>query len=164
MDPNQILDSNDNDSSEYSVFNNSQLTLVSSAKVTNSINRTIGKKPRKCTKCGKKRMCMVENPDICKFCYNDQFLKVSSGIKDVDDFIRGTLFNSMKLRWIPFEDFNISKKIGQGGFSKIFKATWNKRRIIYDEEKGDVEKVTKISVALKFLDDSSEADLEFLRE
>ncbi|CAG8507833.1 9668_t:CDS:1, partial [Acaulospora morrowiae] len=165
MDPNLILNSNNNDSSEYSAFNNNQLTLVSSAKVTNSINRRRnGKKYGKCTKCGKRRMCMVENPNICQFCYNDRFLKVSSGIKDVDDFIRRTLANGMKLRWIPYGDFKIIKKIGQGGFSKIFKATWNKKRVIYDEEKGDVEKVTKKNVALKILNDSSEADLEFLRE
>ncbi|CAG8453495.1 2696_t:CDS:2 [Acaulospora morrowiae] len=139
--------------------------LVSSATATNSINRRIiGKKCGKCTKCGRKRKCMVENPDICQFCYNDRFLKVNSGIKDVDDFIRGTLVNVMKLQWIPYNDFKIKKKIGQGGFSKIFKAIWNKMRIIYNEEKGDVEKVTPKIVALKILDDSSEADLKFLRE
>ncbi|CAG8550734.1 5973_t:CDS:2 [Acaulospora morrowiae] len=155
MDPNIILNSNDNDSSEYSAVNNSQLTLVSSATITNSINR---KKHGKCTKCGKRRRCMVENPNICQFCY----LGVSSGIKHVDDFIKGTLVNRIKLQWIPFRDLKITKKIGQGGFSKVFKATWKSRKIVY-KEKG-VEKVTEIIVALKILNDSSEADLEFLRE
>ncbi|CAG8577566.1 9227_t:CDS:1, partial [Diversispora eburnea] len=54
---------------------------------------------------------------------------------NIDNFIKGTYSSSFAistiskrepfLQWVSFEEFKDVKKIGQGGFCQIFKATWN---------------------------------------
>ncbi|RHZ61689.1 hypothetical protein Glove_346g180 [Diversispora epigaea] len=70
--------------------------------------------------------------------------------------------NNSHLVWVPFEEFEDVKKIGQGGFSKIFKATWKfSKKINY---KGTVKRSSKQKIVLKVLNNSQNVDTEFLNE
>src|ERR1043165_4547375 len=49
---------------------------------------------------------------------------------DVDKFIKDTMYNTRHedypkfLEWIPFDRFTDIKQIGEGGFTKVYTATW----------------------------------------
>ena len=51
-----------------------------------------------------------------------------SGNKIIDDFIRNTQINLVKragkMEFVPYEQFKNVEFIAEGGFSKIYKATW----------------------------------------
>ena len=51
-----------------------------------------------------------------------------SGNKIIDDFIKYTQVNLVKdegrMEFVPYEQFKNVEFIAEGGFSKIFKATW----------------------------------------
>ncbi|CAG8440947.1 1030_t:CDS:2 [Diversispora eburnea] len=65
------------------------------------------------------------------------------------------------IKWVPFEEFTNIEKIGQGGFSQIFKATWKfYDRISY---KGTIKR-SKREIVLKVLSNSQNVDIEFLNE
>ncbi|CAG8631775.1 12456_t:CDS:2, partial [Acaulospora morrowiae] len=65
--------------------------------------------------------------------------------------------------WIPLEEFTNIQKIGNGGFSEIFRATWNKGRIKNVSEIGTAYR-SPDEVILKVLDKSQDIDVEFLKE
>lgn len=48
---------------------------------------------------------------------------LTSGNDDIDDFISST---SNSVEWIPFYKFVNIEKIGEGGFSLVYKAIWKK--------------------------------------
>ncbi len=58
------------------------------------------------------------------------------------------------MKFVPYNQFKNIKKIGKGGFSKIYKATWNTGPSYWNEEKGDFEYKDSIIVALKQLNNS----------
>ncbi|CAG8680800.1 13205_t:CDS:1, partial [Cetraspora pellucida] len=83
---------------------------------------------QKCTGCKKKKSLKYENK-LCTACYyNTQFQNVSSGNQEIDDLIKATHSNQPKFRlsWIPYIEFIDIKRIGTGGFSEIYTATWPK--------------------------------------
>ncbi|CAG8719296.1 7766_t:CDS:2, partial [Acaulospora morrowiae] len=90
------------------------------------------------------------------------------GNRNIDDFIKST---HLKLRadtrhvleWIPFEEFGNIEKIGNGGFSQIFRATWNKGIITSVNAIGTARR-SSMEVILKVLDKSQDIDVEFLKE
>ena len=71
--------------------------------------------------------------------------KDSSGNHDIDELIKGT-----SLEWVPFDKFKDIKQIGEGGFAKVYSATWIGSK---------VEKV-----ALKRLNGSQNMSAEYLNE
>src|SRR3954453_23830356 len=92
--------------------------------------QTIIKKRRKtirCVECKKRRKTLDESHQICHVCYKAKELKLS-GNKIIDDFIRHTQINYVKekgkMEFIPHEQFKNIEFIAEGGFSKIYKATW----------------------------------------
>ncbi|PKY39025.1 hypothetical protein RhiirA4_537757, partial [Rhizophagus irregularis] len=83
----------------------------------------------KCSECNKIRMPSVENNQICYTCYHAKKRIRPSGNKVIDDFIKYTHTNypnknNGKMIFVPYENFKIIEFIGEGGFSKIYKATW----------------------------------------
>ena len=53
----------------------------------------------------------------------------SSGNPDIDKFIKDTIYNAKQyysrfLEWAPFDRFEDIKQIGEGGFAKVYSATW----------------------------------------
>ena len=53
---------------------------------------------------------------------------------DIDEFIKDTIYNAKYLHgnnsytffleWVPFDRFEDIKQIGEGGFAKVYSATW----------------------------------------
>src|SRR5436305_5191585 len=73
----------------------------------------------------------------CKEC--DPFRIVegwTSGNPDIDKFIKDTMYKTAKydendeiysypfLEWVPFDRFKDIKEVGEGGFAKVYSATW----------------------------------------
>jgi hypothetical protein len=79
----------------------------------------------KCSECNKIRIILYENRRICYSCYR---AKEQSGNKVIDDFIGYTQINcpnkNGKMIFVPYDKFKNIELIGEGGFSKIYKATW----------------------------------------
>ncbi|RHZ75201.1 hypothetical protein Glove_217g110 [Diversispora epigaea] len=118
----------------------------------------------KCFQC--KRRSLINSSHICYYCYGMNSLISNSGNINIDNFIKGTQSSKNRIRdpfleWVPFKEFNGVKKIGQGGFSQIFKATWEiSKGISY---RGNVMR-SKRKIALKVLNNSQNVDTEFLNE
>ncbi|RHZ75538.1 hypothetical protein Glove_213g48 [Diversispora epigaea] len=120
----------------------------------------------KCTKC--KSRIRINSLHLCKRCFAlvQIPLIVNSGNKNIDDFIKksqspkcGTLRNQF-LEWVPYEKFANLEYIGKGGFSEIYKATWEKRSINYQ----GICETKRTEVVLKVLNDSQNVDTEFIKE
>src|SRR6266540_5177443 len=80
-------------------------------------------------------------------------LLYKSGNKVVDDFIRYTQINSnLKVRileFVPYNQFKNIEFIAEGGFSKVYKATWIDGFIHYwDEEKLNFKRIGSTQVVL----------------
>ncbi|RGB40092.1 kinase-like domain-containing protein [Rhizophagus diaphanus] len=83
---------------------------------------------KKCSECNKARTLSRINHQICHICYIAKRRIIQSGNKVIDDFIRYTQTNYVKdngkMIFVPYEKFENIELIGEGGFSKIYKATW----------------------------------------
>ena len=95
---------------------------------------------------------------VCNTCYEQMTL---SGNKAIDDFIKYTLINHEKIgkmEFVPYFKFHDIKFIAEGGFSKIYKATWIDGPILNNDHKGDM------IVALKELNNSRDINSRQLNE
>lgn len=73
---------------------------------------------------------------------------------NIDDSLKKIVIeNKYKLLWIPYDEFENIKKIGEGGFSTVFCALWD-----------DKSRKTKMTVALKLLHGSNDCTEEFINE
>ncbi|RHZ75507.1 hypothetical protein Glove_213g132 [Diversispora epigaea] len=122
--------------------------------------------PIKCVKC--KSRIRINSLHLCNRCFAlvQMPLIVNSGNKNIDDFIKkshspkcGTLINQF-LEWVPYEKFTNLEYIGKGGFSEIYKTTWEKRSINYQ----GIFEAKETEVVLKVLNDSQNVDNEFIKE
>ncbi|GBC19931.2 kinase-like domain-containing protein [Rhizophagus irregularis DAOM 181602=DAOM 197198] len=126
------------------------------------------KKYVKCRECNKIRTSSYENHQICHICYIAKRRIIPSGNKVIDDFIIYTQTNNEqdngKMIFVPYENFNNIEHIGEGGFSKIYKATWIDCKIS-DEGTLDYTLLNKSkTVALKKLNDSKDITSKELNE
>src|ERR1043166_4229735 len=82
--------------------------------------------PIHCGECNKERTPLDESHQICHVCYKIIIEQKLSGNKIIDDFIKHTQINyvGVKLEYVPYEQFKNIEFIAEGGFSKIYKATW----------------------------------------
>jgi hypothetical protein len=106
----------------------------------NIINATLSSQPtrktikqkyekKKCSECNKIRKPSSESNQICFTCDKVKKRIILSGNEIIDDFIRYTQINCPnksygKMLFVPYEEFKNIKPIGEGGFSKVYKATW----------------------------------------
>src|SRR5207245_1989984 len=96
----------------------------------------------------------------------------SSGNPDIDKFIKDTIYDAKQdysrfLEWVPFDRFEDIKQIGEGGFAKVYSATWIDGISKFEEQDdGDwKKKVPKpLKVALKRLNGSQNMSAEYLNE
>ena len=88
---------------------------------------------KKCNECNRRRKTLDESHQICHVCYNYKTAATykPSGNKVIDDFIRYTQTNYAnyiktvgRMEFVPYNQFNDVEFIAEGGFSKIYKATW----------------------------------------
>jgi hypothetical protein len=94
------------------------------------LNNTSSIQYKKCNNCNRKRKTSEENHQICHVCHKIKTVlkPKQSGNKVIGDFIRYTQVNhdepGGKLEFVPYEQFKDIEFIAEGGFSKIYKATW----------------------------------------
>jgi hypothetical protein len=81
-----------------------------------------------CNECNKKRSHLDEDHQICHICHKAKTRFKPSGSEVIDDFIKYTLINNSKpegkMEFVPYNKFKDVEFIAEGGFSKIYKATW----------------------------------------
>ena len=69
------------------------------------------------------------------------------------------------MKFVPYNQFKNIEKIGKGGFSEVYKATWINGPPYWNEEKEDFEyKDHNMLVALKQLENSEKITLRELNE
>ena len=95
----------------------------------------------------------------------------TSGNLNIDKFIKDTIYNARKsrrfLEWVPFDRFADIKQIGEGGFAKVYSATWLDGKPYYNQlddgswKKSDPKPMT---VALKRLNGSQNMSKVYLNE
>ena len=74
---------------------------------------------------------------------------------------------SVFLEWVPFDRFEDIKQIGEGGFAKVYSATWIDGKAEYDRQDDlswKKEEPQPIKVALKRLNGSENMSAEYLNE
>ncbi|GES76082.1 kinase-like domain-containing protein [Rhizophagus clarus] len=112
----------------------------------------------------------------CKEC--DPFRMIegwTSGNNDIDKFIKDTIYGARNsafdsdafLEWVPFDKFKDIKQIGEGGFAKVYSATWIDGNAEYEKQDDrSWKKLEPIShtVALKRLNGSQNMSIEYLNE
>ena len=93
----------------------------------------------------------------------------TSGNSDIDKFIRDTMYSRKSgkwLEWVPFNRFTDIKQIGDGGFSKVYSATWMDGKANYKFDYGNWKKLDPkpTKVALKRLYESQNVSIDYLNE
>ena len=88
---------------------------------------------------------------------------------DIDKFIKDTMYsrkNGRWLEWVPFDRFTNIEQIGEGGFSKVYSATWVDGKANYKYDYGSWKKLDPepMRVALKRLYGSQNMSIEYLNE
>ncbi|UZO02606.1 uncharacterized protein OCT59_021085 [Rhizophagus irregularis] len=122
-----------------------------------------------CTECNKERKPSDESHQICHVCYKIKrvYKYGSSGNKIIDDFIRYTQINLVnrygKLEYVPYEQFKNIEFIAEGGFSKIYKATWIDGPVINYSNKRNIRS-QNYTVVLKKINDSKNITSKELNE
>ena len=103
-------------------------TLLSQQTQTTADPKPKRKIYEKCNECNKRRKPLDESHKICRNCYKMKKIFKPSGNKIIDDLIRYTQINLVreegKMEFVPYEQFKNVEFIAEGGFSKIYKATW----------------------------------------
>ncbi|CAB5352070.1 unnamed protein product [Rhizophagus irregularis] len=100
------------------------------------------------------------------------FVQKLSGNKSIDEFIKETRKNpsnsDKSIRWFSFERFVNLKQIGEGGFAKVYSATWldGGQKFIFTDPVTLTKKIRTYpsTVALKSIKGSNEISIEYLRE
>src|ERR1051325_6805050 len=140
---------------------------ASSIQPTQTVTKSKYAKRIRCNECNKKRKPSNNSHHICYVCYKTKSISKPSGIKVIDEFIRHTQINYVKregkMEFVPYDQFKNVEFIAEGGFSKIYKATWidgpvwnyNNKRAIRDCNR---------TVALKKLNNSKNITPKELNE
>ena len=72
--------------------------------------------------------------------------------------------NNIIFEWIPYNQFDNIKKIGEGGFATLYSTIWKKGPLYYNYNKEGYIRLSDQKVALKLLHNSQNIDDEFLNE
>ena len=91
---------------------------------------------------------------------------------DIDKFIKDTMYNAKYhnykyfLEWVPFDRFTGIEQIGEGGFSKVYSATWMDGKANYKYDYGSWKKLDpkSMKITLKRLNGSQNMSIEYLNE
>src|ERR1051325_9794754 len=110
----------------------------------------------------------------CKECVPSCIIEGwTSGNSEIDDFIKDTIYNPGRryarpifLEWVAFDRFENVKQIGEGGFAKVYSATWIDGRAKYTRRSGNWKKLDPKpkEVALKRLNGSQNISAKYLNE
>ncbi|RIA98825.1 kinase-like domain-containing protein [Glomus cerebriforme] len=122
-----------------------------------------------CNECNKKRTTLDDSHQICHVCYKTKTLFKPSGNKVIDDFIRHSQINYVKedgkMEFVPYDQFKNIEFIAEGGFSKIFKATWiDGPKNNWSKKKQSYSREQNYAVVLKKLNNSKDIKSKDLNE
>src|SRR6266540_2049269 len=151
--------------------------LINDASLSQPIQNTIKSKRKyrfeKCNECNKRRKRYEEDHEICRTCYRSNTIFKPIGNKIIDDFIKHTQCNRLddigKMESVPYDQFKDIEFIAEGGFSKVYKATWidgpiNKNRSGWKTVEQKYRRVANKQVALKKLNNSKNITSKELNE
>jgi serine/threonine protein kinase len=103
----------------------------------------------------------------------------TSGNDDIDEFIKNTIYNAgyiyidydnkcpLFLEWVSFDRFEDIKQIGEGGFAKVYSATWidGQAKYIKQDDGSWIKKEPEpLKIALKKLNKSQNISTKYLNE
>ena len=98
----------------------------------------------------------------------DEFIKDTIYTAKYVTYANGSIrnYNPLFLEWVPFDRFEDIKQIGEGGFAKVYSATWIDGRANHDRQDGSWKKKEPkpMKVALKRLNESQNMSAEYLNE
>ncbi|POG63812.1 hypothetical protein GLOIN_2v523331 [Rhizophagus irregularis DAOM 181602=DAOM 197198] len=126
-------------------------------------------KKKKCNECNKRRKPLDESHQICHVCYKIKkvYKYGPSGNNTIDDFIRNTQVNLVKkngkMEFVPYDQFKNIEFIAEGGFSKIYKATWIDGPVINYSNTRNIRQ-ENYTVVLKKLNNSNNITSKELNE
>src|ERR1043165_3032052 len=110
----------------------------------------------------------------CKDCDPFRIIEEwTSGNSNIDKFIKDTMYGARHenrpkfLEWVPFDKFMDIKQIGEGGFAKVYSATWIDgplRLRKQDDGSWKKSKPRPTTIALKRLNGSQNMTAEYLNE
>ncbi|GBB87992.1 hypothetical protein RclHR1_01450020 [Rhizophagus clarus] len=124
-----------------------------------------------CENCGK--MYTDIGHKWCKPCQikdiEQDFANWTSENKKIDKLIQEmqlkiNKYNDVIVEWIPYDQFDDIKKIGKGGFSTVYSASWTNGPLQYREDHKKLERKCNEEVALKCLHNSQNITNGFLHE
>jgi hypothetical protein len=124
---------------------------------------------------GKCKDCSQINKDLndCLSCkpkrFQKYFNKWTSGNKIIDKLIQDNQLIAVEkyelMEWIPYEKFTNIKYIAEGGFAKVYSATWIDGPIKkWSQLNDNWRRNGSLTVALKILNDSKNVSDDFLNE
>ncbi|EXX65441.1 hypothetical protein RirG_133230 [Rhizophagus irregularis DAOM 197198w] len=130
-----------------------------------------GETYKKCNGCNRRRIPFGEDHQFCRLCYKLKSVFKSSGNKVIDDFIKYTQINLTKsegkMEFVPYDQFKNIEFIAEGGFSKIYKATWIDGPIHLYSISRNIDNITRLkndTVVLKKLVNSKNITTKELNE
>ena len=95
----------------------------------------------------------------------DKWTSRNEGIDKLIQDIRLTKHIRGILEWIPYDKFNDIKYIAEGGFAKVYSATWTDGEIIkWDHKSNNWKRKGPKKVALKVFNNSSNLSEDFINE
>ena len=103
--------------------------ILNDASLIQPLQTKKSKKSKKCNECKRNRKPSDKDYQICRHCYSYNAKSLSRN-KVIDDFVKYTHTNNvvqkeaMKMNFVPYDKFENIEFIAEGGFSKIYKATW----------------------------------------
>ncbi|GES73267.1 kinase-like domain-containing protein [Rhizophagus clarus] len=160
-----------NGEKQYVCFLCKQASDTNSKYCEACISKNCEEKYGKCVECQQ----IITAKDWCQTCnskrFKQNFDNWTSGNDDVDKFIQDTQLSAKNcfqvLEWIPYHRFNKPKFVGEGGFGKVYRASWKDGYITHWDTSCDQWKRCKEKdslVALKSLNNSQNVTSTFLSE
>jgi hypothetical protein len=149
-----------------SINNETQVSIESELNIIDINFNSVNSNCKYCSYCNQP---FIEE-SWCKKCDPYKIIEGwTSENPDIDKFIKDTMYSRKYetwLEWVPFDRFTNLEPIGEGGFSKIYSATWIDGKANVKYENGNWKKLDPkpIKVALKRLNGSHEMSIEYLNE
>ncbi|GES73279.1 kinase-like domain-containing protein [Rhizophagus clarus] len=117
-----------NGDKQYVCFRCKQVSDTNSKYCEACISKNWKEKYGKCMECQQ----IITAKEWCQTCNSKRFQRNfdnwTSGNDEVDKFIQDTQLSAKNcfqvLEWIPYDRFNKPKLIGEGGFGKVYRASW----------------------------------------
>src|ERR1051325_5238281 len=145
--------------------NEAQVTIESEFNISDNNFNAVDTNDERCFYCDKP----FAEELWCKKCPYNTIEGWTSENPDIDKFIKDTMYsrkNGKWLEWVPFDRFTNVEQIGEGGFSKVYTATWVDGKANYKYDYGSWKKLDPkpMKVALKRLYGSQNMSIEYLNE